>query len=127
MTNIFQLFLDHNIAFSISIVVLCIFAYFQRKCYIKNISLINGLGEFFLNDVYSVGYKTYFNDDVCQIGAVNGKEQLNGLIEEINLYVLLIIISIAILFLFRINTVLPNPILILLGYHFPSRKNLLFR
>lgn len=87
MTNIFQLFLDHNIAFSISIVVLCIFAYFQRKCYIKNISLINGLGEFFLNDVYSIGYKTYFNDDVCQIGAVNGKEQLNGLIEEINLYV----------------------------------------
>lgn len=87
MTNIFQLFLDHNITFSISIVVLCIFAYFQGKCYSKNISLINGLGRFFLNDVYPVGYKTYFNDDVCQISAVNGKEQLNGLIEEINLYV----------------------------------------
>lgn len=42
----------------------------------------------------------------------------NLVFEEINLYVLLIIISIAILFLFRINTVLPNPILILLGYHF---------
>lgn len=87
MTNIFQLFLDHTIAFSISIVVTCIFAYFQWKCYSKNRTLINGLGEFFLNDVYSVGYKTYFNDDVCQIGTVNGKEQLNGLIEEINLYV----------------------------------------